>query len=108
MALKTFKELQSIQSPIFESEMIEGLTPDQILEAEKVYSSILDIIKEGKDIDESFLGNILGGAGGAIAGPSIMKAICKALGLEKGPLYDLLTSRLILTAVGAHFGGKII
>ena len=31
-----------------------------------------------------------------------MKAICKALGVdEKGPLGSLLTSRLVLTAIGA-------
>ena len=42
----------------------------------------------------------------ASEGPSIGKAICKALGIEKGLLYNLLTSRIFTTAVAAYIGYK--
>ena len=47
-----------------------------------------------------------GGLTGATIGPSIGKAICKALGIEKGLLYDLLTSRIFTTAVASYIGFK--
>ena len=49
--------------------------------------------------------NIEFGAGITI-GPSIGKAICKALGIEKGLLYDLFTSRIFTTAVASYIGYK--
>lgn len=66
---------------------------------------------EGKDvadmIDEGILGSLVGGIIGGTAGKSIMQAVCKALGVdERSPLGQLLTSRLVLTAVGAHLGYK--
>ena len=49
----------------------------------------------------------LGGLSGAIAGPAIGKAFCKALGIdERGSLGNLMTSRLVLGAVGTYVGWK--
>jgi uncharacterized protein YcfJ len=57
------------------------------------------------EIDEGVLGAIVGGIIGGTAGKSIMNAVCKALGInEKGSLGQLLTSRMVLTAVGAQIG----
>lgn len=57
------------------------------------------------EIDEGVLGAIVGGIVGGTAGKSIMNAVCKALGInEKGSLGQLLTSRMVLTAVGAQIG----
>lgn len=57
------------------------------------------------EIDEGVLGAIVGGIIGGAAGKSIMNAVCKALGInEKGSLGQLLTSRMVLTAVGAQIG----
>ena len=81
------------------------MEPDQIQEAEKAYYQILDKIKKGEEIDEGFLGALVGGAAGALAGPAIGRAICKALGIdENGTLGKLITSRLVTTAIGIALG----
>ncbi len=51
-------------------------------------------------LDEGFFKNIVGGITGFLAGPSVGRIICKVLGIEKGVLYDLFTSRLVGTALG--------
>lgn len=75
------------------------------------YDKIIQKLQEAKEndvpIEEGIFGAIVGGVAGAAMGPKIMKAICKALGVdEKGPFGSLLTSRLILTSVGASVGWK--
>lgn len=58
-------------------------------------------------IDEGLLASIVGGVIGGTAGKSIMQGVCKALGInETSTLGQLLTSRAVLTAVGAHLGYK--
>lgn len=58
-------------------------------------------------IDEGLLGAIVGGVLGGTAGKSIMQGVCKALGVsENSTLGTLLTSRMVLTAVGAYLGYK--
>ena len=66
---------------------------------------------EGKDvseiIDEGLLSAIVGGIVGGTAGRNVMQAVCKALKVdEKGTLGQMLTSRLVLTAVGSYLGYK--
>ena len=59
-------------------------------------------------IDEGVLGSIIGGVAGATLGVSLTKAICKVLGVkEDGPLGKLMTSRLIMAALGAEIGYQI-
>ncbi len=48
-------------------------------------------------VDEGFLG----GAIGFLTGPMIGKIVARALGVREGVLYDLLTSRLVSTALGS-------
>lgn len=92
-------------SRIFEAEDIQGLSPDQIQEAEKVYATLVEKLEKGEDIDEGFLGALAGGAVGALIGPAIGKAICKVLGIEpNGTLGKLMTSRLVTTALGIALG----
>ena len=58
-------------------------------------------------IDEGILSGILGGVIGGTAGKSVMSGVCKALGIdERSTLGQLLTSRTVLTAVGAYLGYK--
>lgn len=106
--LPTYLELKynyNVQSRIFESEEIEGLTQEEVNEAEKAFEEILEKVKNGQEIDEGFLGGLIGGAAGALVGPAIGRAICKALGIdEKGTLGKLLTSRLVTTAIGIALG----
>lgn len=77
----------------------------------KQYDNIIAILNEAKEnnipLDEGLFGALFGGIAGAAAGPAIMKGICKVLGVdEKGAFGNLLTSRVILTALGGYLGWK--
>ena len=85
--------------------MTKDLTPEQIQEAENTYKILVDKLARGEPIDEGFWGGLAGGTIGFLAGPAIMKAICHVLGIsEDGALGKLLTSRLVMTAVGISVG----
>lgn len=76
------------------------------------YDKIIEALQQAKanetPIEEGVIGGILGTVGGAVFGPSVMKAICNALGVdERGTFGSLLTSRAILTIVGAKLGWKM-
>jgi hypothetical protein len=104
--IPTYYDLKYSQtSKIFESEEIEGMTSEQIMEAERTYNILVEKLQKGEPIDEGILGGIIGGGIGLLAGPMIGKAICKALGIdENGSLGKLLTSRLVSTAIGLALG----
>jgi hypothetical protein len=56
-------------------------------------------------MDEGLFSALLGGVAGATIGPAIMKAICRVLGIsEQGTLGKLLTSSLVLGAMGTELG----
>jgi hypothetical protein len=91
----------SKSSSIFESEDIKNLTPEQIQEGEKAYKLLVEKLEKGEPIEEGFLTGLIGGGIGALVGPTVMKAVCKALGVhEDGTLGKLLTSKLVLAAIG--------
>jgi len=95
----------SNSSKIFESELIKDLTPDQIQEAEKTYAMIVEKLNRGEEIDEGFFTGLLGAGAAALIGPSVMKAVCKTLGIsEQGVLGQLLTSKLVLASIGYTIG----
>lgn len=94
--MKTLDEYVNTETPIKE---------------ELSYDDVIAKLQEAKDnnipVEEGLVGAIIGGVTGAALGPKVMKAICKALGInESGPLGNLMTSRLILTAVGTSIGWK--
>lgn len=92
-------------SKIFEAEEVKDLTPEQIHEAEKAYAVLVEKLNKGEEIDEGFLGGLIGGAAGLLVGPAIGRALCHVLGIkEDGPLGKLLTSRLVTTAMGYALG----
>ena len=68
---------------------------------------LAQMLREGKEINEGFFGTLIGGLAGVTIGATIMKAVCKALGLEKGMIYDLLTSKLVCGIAGAAIGNNI-
>lgn len=105
-SMPTYLELKyENSSKIFEAEEVRGTTPDQLQEAERVYSELVKSLENGEGVDEGFFGSLIGGGLGALAGPTIGKAICSVLGIdEKGSLGRLLTSRLITTALGYKIG----
>jgi hypothetical protein len=56
-------------------------------------------------MDEGLFSALLGGVAGATIGPAIMKAVCKILGIDQnGTLGKLLTSSLVMGALGAELG----
>lgn len=65
------------------------------------------MILEGQEINEGFFGTLLGGLAGVTIGATVMKAVCKALGLEKGMIYDLLTSKLVCGIAGAAIANNL-
>lgn len=104
--MKSFKEFKvnpANARPIFESHEVEHLNEAEIKEAERIYVQVSEHLKENgiENIDEGFLGSILGGLAGFIVGPAIGKVIANALGIERGIIFDMLTSRLVGTALGA-------
>lgn len=66
--------------------------------------------KKINELDEGILGSILGGLTGFVVGPAIGRVIANSLGVEKGIIYDMLTSRLVGAALGSaitkYMGGK--
>ena len=78
----------------------------------KQYDDMIALLQEAKEkqtpIDEGLFGALFGGIAGATAGPAIMKAVCHVLGVdEKGTFGSLLTSRLVLAALGTKLGWKM-
>ena len=76
------------------------------------YEDIIQKLNEAKEagtpIDEGILGAIGGAVLGAAIGPKLGAAICKALGVDqKGTFGSLLTSKLVMGAIGTSMGWKI-
>ena len=76
-----------------------------------IYEDIIYKLTEYKEnnipIDEGIFKSIFGGLAGATAGPAVMKGVCHILGInESGALGNLMTSRMILTALGGYLGWK--
>ena len=92
--IKTFDEFNN-EAVLNESDM-------QIVN--EAADKIAEMLKNGDEIDEGIFNAILGGAAGYALGPSIGTAICKALGVTSGLLYNLLTSKACTTAVSAYLG----
>lgn len=107
------------KSDITEQELFEGcdyysnLSLESIDAAKKLYNYIVESAEvaeiEGKSLDdtldEGILSGLLGGAAGAAFGPALGKALCKVLGINpSGTLGNLLTSRLVLGALGYELG----
>lgn len=90
---------------------IQEIADQQQITEDINYDTIIKKLQEAKEnnipLEEGILGAIIGGTVGFAAGPAIMKAVCKCLGVdEKGQFGQLLTSRLMLTAFATYMGWK--
>jgi hypothetical protein len=121
--MKTFvKYLEENQVTEKEIQLLnEGLqqewTPELEAKVDEAVDSFLNEYRDGNgDLDlerfneemtnEGLFGSIVGGLTGFALGKSMGKMIAKVLGIDKGVLYDLLTSRLVGTALGATIGKR--
>ena len=83
---------------------------NQITES-MMYDDMIQKLQEAKESgtpnDEGLFGAIVGGVAGITIAPSIMRAVCKILGIDvKGQFGSLITSRLVLTALCAEMGWR--
>jgi hypothetical protein len=117
--MKTFKDFLTensndaldVQNILNESELSE----EQQIVINKAITRIMEEHEAGKDlnsiveeiINEGILGSILGGLTGFALGKVVGESLAKVLGIEKGALYDLLTSRLVGAALGAVLGKRL-
>ena len=58
--------------------------------------------KDDTGINSSVNEGIISAAMGAVIGPKVAKAICQALGITKGPLYDMMNSSTFIRALTAY------
>lgn len=94
--MKTMEEIASEQITI-----TEDLTYDDLIQ------KLTEAKESGIPVEEGLFGAIAGGLVGATIGPAVMKALCKILGIdERGQFGSLLTSRMVLTALGAAMGWR--
>lgn len=78
---------------------------EQLIESKS--DELAQMIHEGQEINEGFFSSLLGGLAGVTIGATVMKAVCKAIGLEKGMIYDLLTSKLVCGIAGAAIANNL-
>lgn len=95
---------------IAQEEIIVTPVVNEDLDAQ--YNQIIESLQTAKEnkqpIDEGIIGALVGGVAGATLIPKVMNAVCAALGIDPhGQLGSLMTSRLIMSAVGAKVGWKI-
>ena len=98
---------------LFEGVDLRNLTQDQIQNTKRLYDYITEAAQVAKEenkplqdiLDEGILTGLLGAVAGATVGKTIMSCMCSVLGIsEDGVLGKLLTSSLVMGAVGAKLG----
>lgn len=105
-ALELFNQLYEKLNSLSEKEIrfiAESVKTEEtdVATAETINSDIEKMQNEG------FIGGAAGLIGGLIAGDKLGKAICQALGITTGPLYSLLTSKIVTTAIATYLGIKM-
>ncbi len=109
--MKTYLELKADEAK--ERELLENFVKlyESNASVNELRSALNDIdldrlIAESQETDEGLLGGIAGFVGGLAFGTKLGDAICRALGITKGLLYDLFHSKLFTTAVCTILGVK--
>lgn len=101
--MKKFSE----QKEILDQPEAGYLTEEEEIMVNGLYESWVEAGANIEDLNEGFFRKLIGGATGFIVGPTIGKVIARALGISSGPLYSVLTSRLVSTALGAAIADSI-
>ncbi len=101
--MKSFNEIRNIESLNeyikLDNNDFTYLNESERIEVQEILVKFGD--KKINELDEGILGSILGGLTGFVVGPAIGKVIANALGIDKGIIYDMLTSRLVAAALGS-------
>jgi hypothetical protein len=113
--MQSFKEFIGEKEDFQDLESVMNESVDQNAIDEAVAAFMKKAKEEGYTIErleqeltnEGFIGSILGGLTGFALGQAAGKIVANALGVEKGLLYDLFTSRLVGAAIGYHLGKRI-
>ena len=80
----------------------------EILSYDEVIQKLNEAKEQNVPIEEGIFGAIGGVVLGSAFGPKLGAAICKALGVDpKGSFGSLITSRLVMGAIGATMGWKM-
>lgn len=92
--------------------IIDYVKKEELITEEYSYDDIIQKLNEAKEnnvpLEEGLFGAIGGAILGASFGPKLGNAICNALGVDpKGTFGSLLTSRLVMTAIGGKMGWKL-
>jgi hypothetical protein len=102
--MKTFNEiLNENDKAIFEGIDVSFLTETELNEAILVYHKMNAIVEQDgfQELEIKIKEGLLGSLAGFVVGPAIGKVIARALGIERGILYDMFTSRLVGAALGS-------
>lgn len=103
--LKEILKFKNLNFNIQESQQLqESVRRIETYITKNFSSPSFNMFRESESIDEGILTGLLGGLVGATAGAAIMRAVCNVLKISNGPLYDLLTSKLVCGAVGVVLG----
>jgi hypothetical protein len=100
--MKSYNEFVK-SNELFEGFDVSQLSESQIIEAAGVYNKLNAALEEGgvEAVETKLAEGILGAIAGFIVGPAIGKVVANALGIQKGILYDMFTSRLVSAALGS-------
>jgi hypothetical protein len=95
--MKTFNEI------VYEGMDVSHFSPEELNESIQIYYKLNEIVEAGglQELEIKIREGILGGIAGFLVGPAIGKVIANALGIERGILYDMFTSRLVGAALGS-------
>jgi hypothetical protein len=103
-ALVLFNELYEKINNLSDKEMRyirESVCSNDMSDVESINTEMEKVQNEG------LVGGIFGGITGLAFGKKIGAAVCKALGITTGPLYNLLNSTLVQTAICTYLGVKM-
>ena len=103
-ALAVFNELYEKINNLSAKEIryiAESVAANDMYDADSIGNEMERVQNEG------LVGGIVGGLTGLAFGKKIGAAICKALGVTTGPLYNLLNSTLVQTAICTYLGIKM-
>ena len=100
-----YKETSLNENLVLKDDEFTYLNESERNELQEVLIELGD--KKISELDEGLLGRVFGGVTGFIVGPAIGKVVAAALGIDKGVVYDMLTSRLVSTALGSAIAKHI-